>query len=302
MLYTPDKLNKQSMNSSVSSSSSRRMTSSPNLGEIIYKKHLTDELAILRLKPQEGKVPDFQAGQFVELGVNLLHDNNRITYRAYSIASPPEEKRHFEFYIKMVSEPLPGKVTTAIFNLKEGDPVYWHYPSGFFTIEDKKVNGSLETRRLVLVASGTGLAPFISYILHLSNTNTCREVILLHGARYAAELGYRDLLESLQTKTQHNWNFKYIPTVSRPNHPLSSGWNGNNGRAESLLIRNNEGISKLERIVGERIAPKNSFFHICGYQGTIHSVINLLTPLGFVTNRNKRTDGSFDIKTEIYGS
>jgi ferredoxin-NADP reductase len=88
MLYTPDKLNKQSMNSSVSSS--RRMTSSPNLGEIIYKKHLTDELAILRLKPQEGKVPDFQAGQFVELGVNLLHDNNRITYRQYSIASPPQ--------------------------------------------------------------------------------------------------------------------------------------------------------------------------------------------------------------------
>ena len=259
-------------------------------------------MAILRLKPQEGKVPDFQAGQFVALGVNLLQDNNRITYRAYSIASPPEEKRHFEFYIKMVSEPLPGKVTSAIFNLKEGDPVYWQYPAGTFTIEEKKVDGSSERRRLILVASGTGLAPFISYILHLSNTNTCREIILLHGARYAAELGYRDLLESLQTKTHHNLNFKYIPTVSRPDHPLSKGWNGNNGRVESLLISNKEGISKLERAVGERITPKNSFFHICGYQGTIDSVINLLTPLGFITNRNKRTDGSFDIKTETYGS
>jgi ferredoxin--NADP+ reductase len=300
MLYTPDEMNKPSMNSSVSS---RRMTSSPNLGEIIYKKYLTDELAILRLKPQEGNVPDFQAGQFVTLGVNLLHhNNNKITYREYSIASPPEEKRHFEFYIKKVREPLPGKVTSAIFNLKEGDPVYWHYPAGLFTIEEKKMDGSMETRRLILVASGTGLAPFISYILHLSNTNTRREIILLHGARYAAELGYRDLLESLQTKTQHNWNFKYIPTVSRPDHPLSPGWNGNNGRVESLLIRNNEGISKLERIVGERINPKNSFFHICGYQGTIDSVINLLTPLGFVTNKNKRTDGSFDIKIETYGS
>ena len=299
MLYTPDKRNKQSMNSSVSS---RRMTSSANLGEIIFKKYLTDELAILRLRPQDGKVPDFQAGQFVSLGVNLLQDNNRITYRAYSIASPPEEKRHFEFYIKMVSEPLPGKVTSAIFNLKEGDPVYWQYPSGTFTIEGKKVDGSSERRRLILVASGTGLAPFISYILHLSNTNTCREIILLHGARYAAELGYRDLLESLQRKTQHNWKFKYIPTVSRPDHPLSKGWNGNNGRVESLLISNKEGISRLERAVGERITPKNSFFHICGYQGTIDSVINLLTPLGFIANKNKRTDGSFDIKTEIYGS
>ncbi|MDQ3983703.1 MAG: ferredoxin--NADP reductase, partial [Thermoproteota archaeon] len=171
-----------------------------------------------------------------------------------------------------------------------------------FTIEEKKVDGSSERRRLILVASGTGLAPFISYILHLSNTNTRREIILLHGARYAAELGYRDLLESLQTKTHHNLNFKYIPTVSRPDHPLSKGWKGNNGRVESLLISNKEGISRLERAVGERITPKNSFFHICGYQGTIDSVINLLTPLGFITNRNKRTDASFDIKTETYGS
>jgi ferredoxin/flavodoxin---NADP+ reductase len=113
------------------------MTSSPNLGIIIYKKYLTDELAILRLKPEEGNVSDFQAGQYVSLGVDLLHDN-RITYRAYSIASPPEEKGFFEFYIKMVTEPLPGKVTSAIFNLKERDRVYWCYPDGFFTIEEKK--------------------------------------------------------------------------------------------------------------------------------------------------------------------
>jgi ferredoxin/flavodoxin---NADP+ reductase len=298
MLYTPYKLNKQSMNSTLSS---RRMTSSPNLGIIIYKKYLTDELAILRLKPEEGNVSDFQAGQFVSLGVDLLHDN-RITYRAYSIASPPEEKGYFEFYIKMVTEPLPGKVTSAIFNLKERDRVYWCYPDGFFTIEEKKMDGSLDMRRLILVASGTGLAPFISYILHLRSTGTRREIILMHGAKYAAELGYRDILDNLQTQTQNNWNFKYMPTVSRAEHPLSAGWNGHNGRVESLLMRNSEDASELERIVGKRITPENSFFHICGYQGTIDAVTKLLTPEGFVTNRNKRRDGSFDIKVETYDS
>ena len=280
---------------------SRRVTSSPNVGIIIYKKYLTDELAILRLKPEEGSVPDFQAGQFVALGVDLFHDN-RITYRTYSIASPPEEKRHFEFYIKMVREPLPGKLTSAIFNLKERDRVYWRHPAGYFTLEEKKKDGSLDMRRLILVASGTGLAPFISYTLHLKNSGNCREIILMHGVKYAAELGYRDILENLQTQTQNNWNFKYVPTVSRPDHPLSSGWNGKNGRVESLIMRNNEGTSELERIVGERISPENSFFHICGYQGTIDAVVKLLTPSGFVTNRNKRNDGSFDIKVEIYGS
>src|SRR5919109_2991189 len=103
------------MNSALNS---RRMTSFPNLGKVIYKKDLTNELAILRVKPEQGKVPDFQAGQYVELGVDRFPDN-RITYRAYSIASPPEEKRHFEFYIKMLTEPVPGRLTSAIFNLKE---------------------------------------------------------------------------------------------------------------------------------------------------------------------------------------
>ncbi len=298
MLYTPDKQNEQSMNSTLNS---RRATSSPNLGIIIYKKFLTDELAILRLKPEEDNVPDFQAGQFVALGVDLFHDN-RITYRAYSIASPPEEKRHFEFYIKMVTEPIPGKLTSAIFNLKERDRVYWRHPAGYFTLEEKKKDGSLDMRRLILVASGTGLAPFISYTLHLKNRGNCREIILMHGVKYAAELGYRDILENLQTQTQNNWNFKYVPTVSRPDHPLSTGWKGKNGRVESLIMRNNEGTSELERIIGGRISPENSFFHICGYQGTIDAVVKLLTPAGFVTNRNKRNDGSFDIKIETYGS
>jgi ferredoxin--NADP+ reductase len=286
------------MNSTLSS---RRTTSDHNLGIIIYKKYLTNELEILRFKPEEGTVPDFRAGQFVSLGIDLS-DDNRITYRAYSIASPPEEKGHFELYIKMLTDPLPGKLTSAIFNLKERDRVYWRYPAGFFTIEEKKMDGSLDMRRLVLVASGTGLAPFISYILHLKNTGSHREIILMHGARYAADLGYRDILENLQVETQNNWNFRYLPTVSRSDHPLSLGWNGNNGRVESLLNRNNGNTSQLERIIGERITPENSFFHICGYQGTIDVVSKLLTPAGFVTNRNKREDGSFDIKTETYGS
>jgi ferredoxin--NADP+ reductase len=296
MLYTSDKVNNQSMISSESNNSS---TSLPKIGEVIYKKYLTKELAILRVKPKEGKVPDFKAGQFVSLGFDLLQDK-RLTYRAYSIASPPEEKRYFEFYIKLVNEPIPGKVSSSLFNLKEKDLVYWRYPAGSFTIEDKKVDGSIDSRRLILVASGTGLAPFISYVLHLLNTGKTREIILLHGAKNAAELGYKDLLKGLELRKQHNWNFKYIATVSRPDHPLSTGWNGHIGRVESLFVIENSGLSKLEKILETSITPENSFFHICGYQGTISSVIKSLTPLGFVTNKNRRQDGSFDIKIETY--
>lgn len=264
----------------------------PNVGRITYRENLTPDLAIIRVQPADGKaVPDFKAGQFVALGLKVDGDD-KITYRAYSLSSPPEEKRHFEFYIKWAREPVMGKFTSMLFKMGRSGELYWRSPTGAFTIEDKKADGALETRRLILVASGTGVAPFISYVLHLRNAGSERQIVLLHGAKYAQELGYCDVLERMASS---DTAFKYLPTVSRPNHPLSRDWRGSTGRVEALLG------SQLEKTVGEKVKPENSFFHICGYQGTIDSVVAILGPLGFVTNRSKRNDGSFDIKIETYG-
>lgn len=271
----------------------------PNLGRLSYRKDLTPDLAILRMQPADGgPVPDFRAGQFVTLGMQFP-DEDRMTYRAYSISSPPEEKRYFELYIKWTTKPVMGKLTSALFGMKEGDTLYWRKPAGAFTIEDKKADGTPDSRRLVLVASGTGLAPFISYILHLKSIGSKREIVLLHGAKYAQELGYRDILEKMAGGD--SLNFKYLPTVSRPDHELSRGWRGSTGRVETLLVDKVDDRSQLEKTVGEKVTPENSFFHVCGYQGTIDSVVSILGPLGFVTNRSKRKDGSFDIKIETYG-
>jgi ferredoxin/flavodoxin---NADP+ reductase len=271
----------------------------PNLGRLSYRKDLTPDLAILRMQPADGgPVPDFRAGQFVTLAVQFP-DEDRMTYRAYSISSSPEEKRYFELYIKWTTKPVMGKLTSALFGMKEGDTLYWRKPAGAFTIEDKKADGTPDSRRLVLVASGTGLAPFISYVLHLKSISSKREIVILHGAKYAQELGYRDILEKMAGGD--SLNFKYLPTVSRPDHELSRGWRGSTGRVETLLVDKVDDRSHLEKTVGEKVTPENSFFHVCGYQGTIDSVVSILGPLGFVTNRSKRKDGSFDIKIETYG-
>jgi ferredoxin--NADP+ reductase len=241
-------------------------------------------------------VPDFKAGQFVALGLKL-HGNHSITYRPFSLSSPPEEKRYFEFYIKSVSEYVMSKFTCTLFKMFEDHLLYWLNPAGTFTSEDKKADGTPDTRRLVLVASGTGLAPFISYILHLRNIKSKREIVLLHGAKYAQELGYCDLLKKISASDP---NFKYLTTVSRPDQELSRDWRGNVGRVETLLVDKDNFKSQLEKAVGEKVTPENSFFHICGYAGTVNAVISILSPLGFVTNRKKREDGSFDIKIETY--
>lgn len=273
------------------------MSAQPSLGRIVYREDLTPDLTILRIQPGDGSpIQDFKPGQFITLGLKLDGDD-KITNRAYSLASPPEEKRYFELYIKWATEPFPGRFTTALFNMKAGDTLYWRKPAGAFTMEDKKADGTPDQRTLVLVASGTGLAPFVSYALHLKAASSKRKVAVLHGARNAMELGYRQLFEDM---VRENPNFIYLPTVSRPKEPSSQGWTGHTGRVETLLVPNG-GMSELEQAVGHKVTPDNSFFHICGYQGTIDSVVAILQPLGFVSNRNRRKDGSFDIKIETYG-
>src|SRR5439155_26896726 len=89
----------------------------PNIGRIAYRENLTMQLAIIRVQPADGSaVPDFKAGQFVALGLKL-DGEEKITYRAYSLSSPPEKKRHFEFYIKWATEPVMVKLTSTLFDV-----------------------------------------------------------------------------------------------------------------------------------------------------------------------------------------
>lgn len=265
---------------------------------LIEKINLTNNLAIFRFQPTNNPVLDFKPGQFVNLGLQL--DEKSPTYRTYSMSSSPYEKRYYEFYIKHKKQPILGKFTTALFNVKLNETVFLQKPRGVFTIEETKPDGTPDTRQMILVASGTGLAPFISYILYLKKINTTRKIILIHGVSYPVELGYKELIENLASENNNLWNFTYIPTISRPNDPLSKNWNGNIGRADSLLSEIETHSSQLEKILDTEITPQNSFFYLCGHDKMINNVSKMLLPLDFVDIRHKHKDGSFDLKYE-YG-
>src|SRR5215211_5268983 len=83
-------------------------------------------------------------------------------------------------------------------------------------------------RRMILIGGGTGLAPFLSYSLHLKSIGTKREIVVLHGASYVDELGYRDLLISLEEesldKGRDKWNFRYRASISRPQEWFNRSW------------------------------------------------------------------------------
>ncbi len=276
-----------------------------NKATISYISVLKEDLAIFRIKPNEGQVPDFKPGQFVTLGVNVPSEK-KVIRRAYSIASPPQQKKHFELILRWVKKPVPGRLTTQVFDKKEGQEVFWVKPTGIFTINEKMADGAPDNRRMVLIGGGTGLAPFLSYSLYLKSLGSKREIIVLHGASYVDELSYKDLLTQLEEesidKGKDNWNFKYRASISRPQEWFNRSWSGNKGRVESFLRpKPGKDKSPLEELVGETITPENTSFYVCGWQGTVDGVLDSLVPKGFVTERKKRKDGTFDVKFESYG-
>jgi len=273
--------------------------------KVIYTQLLKEDLVIIRIVPDEG-MPEYKTGQFLTIGVPVPTENFKLVRRAYSIASHPENRDYFEFVIRWVRNPLPGRVTTMLFYASEGDEVKLGYPTGnALLINDKLPNGKKDNRRIVCVGGGTGLAPFIAFANHLHDVGDKREVVVLHGASYVDELSYRTLLTDLENESikrgRDEWNFKYRAAISRPKEFFNRSWNGHVGRVESFFKEGKNGLSPLDELVGEKITPENTYIYICGYQGTIDGVIDNVASRGFVTKDNARDDGSYEIRYESYG-
>ena len=277
-----------------------------NKATITYVQLLKEDLVIMRLVPNDGLVPEYQAGQFITIGLPNPTEDNKIVRRAYSIASHPENRKYIELVIRWVRKPIPGRLTTQLFNAKVGDEISWIKPTGSaLSINEKLPDGSKDERRIVCIGGGTGLAPFVSFAQHLHAVGDKREIIVLHGASYVDELSYKDLLTDLEydslDRGKDKWNFKYRASISRPQEWFNRSWGGQTGRVETFLRPKEGGFSPLEELIGDKITKDNTIFYVCGWQGTIDGVMDFMKPRGFVTQHDKRADGSFEVKYESYG-
>ena len=272
--------------------------------KIIYTELLKEDLVIIRIVPVNG-MPKYRTGQFLTIGLPVAAEN-KIIKRAYSLVSHAENRDYYEFVIRWVRKPLPGRVTTELFYLSVGDEVLLGDPTGEdLIIEDKLPNGQPDNRRVVCVGGGTGLAPFIAFANHFHETNDKRQVVVLHGASYVDELSYKRLLTDLQNESKERgsdkWNFIYRAAISRPKEYFNRSWIGHTGRVESFFKANAQGVSPLDELVGEKVTPENTRIYICGYQGTIDGVMDYVSPRGFVNRDNPHEDGTFEVKYESYG-
>ena len=272
--------------------------------KITYMELLREDLVVIRIVPENG-MPEYKTGQFLTIGVPIPSEQ-KVVRRAYSIASHAENRDYFEFVIRWVRKPLPGRVTTELFYANVGDEVSLGAPTGQeLLIDDKLQNGQPDTRRIICVGGGTGIAPFVAYAKHLHDTGDKRQVVVLHGASYVDELSYKRLFTDLQNESiergKDEWNFLYGPAISRPKEFFNRSWSGHTGRVESWFKPNKQDVAPIDELVGEKVTPQNSKIYICGYQGLIDGTVDNLGPRGFVTKDDKHPDGTYEIKYESYG-
>jgi ferredoxin--NADP+ reductase len=269
---------------------------------VTQRSEVAPGLIILRVAPEDWALPAFTAGQFAVLGLpgsaprysvsdpeEPAAEPDRLIRRSYSIASSSLAGSYLEFYITLVRS---GELTPRLFALGIGDRV-WLGPkiTGTFTLD--RIPAGVH---LVLVATGTGLAPYMSMLrsglldgslrggglLAASPSDggaqagSRRRVAVLLGARHSWDLGYQ---AELATHARLSANFSLLVTLSRPEEePIP--WQGHAGRVEGLWTD-----GSLARSWGFAPSPDDTHVLLCGNPGMIDNMVGLLAAEGYAEHK-----------------
>lgn len=252
---------------------------------LLEKQPYGDRICAFRVQPdaqwaglQQGRIPEFQPGQHVVLGLN--GEPGQVLRRPYTITTPPDQKQWLEFFIRYDDRPElteADSMTHRLWRLEPGGRLHLGPRiTGRFTLE--ATIGPQDPRRCLLVAGGTGITPFASML----RTRTHRAMgpgrfALMHGVSYPDELGFREEFEALFTPEPE----RYMPTISRPAE--TRDWTGHTGRVETFF--DGDQLPRLAQRLGlamGQLDPEHLVVFICGRFGTLRHVMMQLMPLGFV--------------------
>ena len=239
-------------------------------GRVIENRHWTDTLFSLRV---ESPALRFEAGQFVRIALDI--GGERIA-RPFSFVNAPGDAV-LEFYGVVVPE---GPLSPGLARLQAGDSLHIaDNPSGFLVLSEIPAADDLW-----LLATGTGIAPFLSILRTAAPWERYRRVVLVHGVRHANELVYQDMIRTIADA--RGSRFVFITTTTREKTP-----NALQGRIPAAIQD-----GRLEAAAGAAIAPERSQFMLCGNPGMLKDAAAELTQRGLRKNR-RRTPGQITVES-----
>ncbi|MGH6625419.1 MAG: ferredoxin--NADP reductase [Burkholderiaceae bacterium] len=244
--------------------------------QVLSVHHWTDRL--FSFTTTRDQALRFNNGHFTMIGLRV---NDKPLLRAYSIASANYEE-HLEFLSIKVED---GPLTSRLQHIQVGDTV----------IVGRKPTGTLVTdyllpgKRLYLLATGTGLAPFMSIVRDPATYEKFEQIILVHGVRIVDELAYHDLL--VEHLPSHEFlgdmvssQMLYYPTVTREDFR-------NTGRIPELI----ESGKLFAELGVPALNRDEDRVMICGSPGMLRDLKHMLEHRG-LKEGNTSTPGDFVIE------
>ena len=255
---------------------------------VVGKILLTPDIMTLRVDTDEPR-DEFSSGQYTLLGLygregrspNSSDETDpvepdKLIQRPYSIASATEQVKQFEFYISQVKS---GQLTPRLFNLNPGDRLFVSKRIvGVFKLADTPDN-----QDIVMIATGTGLAPYLSFLRSYLTARPESKMAVIQGAAKQWDLGYYSELSFLDSTFK---NFTYIPTLPEADQT----WNGYKLWIDDMLKQD-----VLLKEAGIVIDPEKTHFFLCGNPKMVEGVSNWLKDKGY-TKHTRREPGALHIE------
>lgn len=217
----------------------------------------------------------FTAGQFARIGLMV---QNELVARAYSVVSSPFDET-LEFFSIVVPD---GAFTSNLQHLKIDDELYLEkIPYGYLTLARYQLPAPQD---LWLLATGTGLAPFLSMLQDFETWNKYKQINLVYSVRTVEELAYVDRIQEIANVFGEGHDgFKFVPIITRdPNATLHDRL--------PTLIANGE----LEKVVGMPLNPETSHVMLCGNPQMVDDTKEALKQRGLTMNR--RGEGNISVE------
>jgi len=241
-------------------------------GTVVARRQWTAELYSLQVAAPE---VTFVAGQFGRLALPMTAAEQAaapsvkdgMLGRPYSFVNAPATQPHEFYFIIVPAGPLSPRLAT----LEAGEPVsLLPTGNGFFSVTE-----TAEADVLWLLATGTGLGPYLSILRTELPWQKYARVVLVHAVRHANELTYRDTIAGIATA--HPGAFACISVVSRESHPDALL-----GRIPALI---DDG--RLEARAGIALSAENSHVMLCGNPAMVDDVQKVLATRSMRRHRRK---------------
>ena len=240
-------------------------------GEVVSVKHWTESLYSIKISAPKVK---FIAGQYAK--ISLIIDNKEVE-RPYSFVNSPNEP-----ILEIYSVSVPnGPLSTALQKLKKGDQINISPNGNGFLI----LNEVPKVKNIWMLATGTGIGPYLSILKTEDSWKNFEKVILVHAVRYNKELTYQKTIKDLKEK--YGKKFIYITFVSREKVE-----NSLSGRIPQSI--NNGSLEKKANI---KILPSNSHIMMCGNPEMLKDTTIELKKIGL---KKHRRSSPGHITTENY--